>query len=301
MVRGEGAKPTKVLFCSCAYYDAIPQATKEQVFGVLQGVGVEVEAVADLCGLAANGDVRLEGWAQADSLSIVACYPRAIRWLFEAAGTPLDVEKVRFFNMRVQSPAEIREALLDDHVPSESGARALPGKEDGWVPWFPVIDYDRCKNCKQCMNFCLFGVYGLSPEGQVQVQNPSGCKTNCPACARMCPANAIIFPKYAEPPINGDEAGPPVESKEKPAPDLRSLLQGDVYDRIRGRQPGRKRFSTEPKESSSEQPASSLDDLRRELDIPLDVLTSLSPAELQRIRKTSRSDGSTESEGDAAE
>ena len=28
----------------------------------------------------------------------------------------------------------------------------------GWKPWFPVIDYDRCTNCMQCLSFCLFGV-----------------------------------------------------------------------------------------------------------------------------------------------
>src|SRR5690349_15887991 len=35
----------------------------------------------------------------------------------------------------------------------------------GWKPWFPVIDYDRCTNCMQCLSFCLFGVYGADREG----------------------------------------------------------------------------------------------------------------------------------------
>ena len=37
------------------------------------------------------------------------------------------------------------------------GAEA-PG---AWKPWFPVIDYDRCTNCMQCLSFCLFDVYGV--------------------------------------------------------------------------------------------------------------------------------------------
>jgi len=291
MAAGETAKQAGILFCSCAYFDVIPQGSKEQIFGAMTQAGVEVEAVADLCGLAGCADPRLKRWAQADSLTIVACYPRAVRWLFERAGVPLEAGKVRFFNMRAQSPDEILAGLLGDRVLDEQGqGRSLPGKEDGWVPWFPVIDYDRCKNCKQCMNFCLFGVYGLSPEGQVEVQNPAGCKTNCPACARMCPASAIIFPKYADAPINGDKVTAPDEAREKPAPDMRAMLRGNVYDRIRRRQPGQKRFATEPQEASATPEACcpTMEALRRDLDIPDDVLASLSPAELKRIRQTSQ-------------
>ena len=77
----------------------------------------------------------------------------------------------------------------------------LPGK---WKPWFPVIDYDRCTNCMQCLSFCLFDVYGVSADKKIQVQNQSKCKTDCPACSRVCPEVAILFPKYRHGPINGD-------------------------------------------------------------------------------------------------
>ncbi|MBT5845516.1 MAG: ferredoxin family protein, partial [Verrucomicrobiales bacterium] len=49
-----------------------------------------------------------------------------------------------------------------------------------WKPWFPVIDYDRCTNCMQCLSFCLFDVYGVDDEQEIQVQNNDNCKTNCP-------------------------------------------------------------------------------------------------------------------------
>jgi NAD-dependent dihydropyrimidine dehydrogenase PreA subunit len=288
MAKGETAKQSKVLFCNCAYFDVIPQATKERVFTLLQEAGADVETVGDLCGLAAQRDSRLAHWAQADALAIVACFPRAVRWLFEAAGVNLDAEKVQIFNMRTQSPDEIVSGLPGEGTGSDRPP-ALPGKKGDWVPWFPVIDHDRCKNCKQCMNFCLFGVYGLSDEGQVQVQNPAGCKTNCPACARMCPAQAIIFPKYADAPINGDEVTESAGAAGKPTPDLRAMLkQGNVYDRIRRREPGQKRFSTEPRESSTDAACPTIESLRRDLDIPDEVLASLSPAELQRIGQTSR-------------
>jgi len=286
MTAGQTEKRPHVVFCSCAYYETIPGAVKERLFGSLCDAGIVVEAVADLCGMAANRHPRLRHWAQAEPLSIVACFPRAVRWLFEAAGTPLNLERTRLFNMRTQSPEEILNTILGcakatDAAPPPS-VQTLPGREEGWVPWFPAIDYDRCRNCKQCMNFCLFGVYGLSEEGRVEVQNPAGCKTNCPACARMCPASAIIFPKYAASPINGDDVTPPSRAQSESPRDLRRLLQGNVYDKIRRREAGGKRFSTASPAPGG--PCPTIDALRRDLAIPDDVLASLSGAELQRIR-----------------
>ena len=57
----------------------------------------------------------------------------------------------------------------------------------------------------QCLSFCLFDVYGVSPDKQDPGQNQSNCKTDCPACSRVCPEVAIMFPKYSHGPINGDE------------------------------------------------------------------------------------------------
>ncbi len=56
----------------------------------------------------------------------------------------------------------------------------------------------------QCLSFCLFGVYGVDGDKHIQVQNNDHCKTNCPACSRVCPEAAIMFPKYKAGPINGD-------------------------------------------------------------------------------------------------
>lgn len=98
-------------------------------------------------------------------------------------------------------------------------------------PWFPVIDERLCNNCGQCKGFCLFGVYD-KPEGRIRVTNPRKCKPNCPACARVCPAGAIIFPKFDKAPINGgcvDVAAAPGET------DLNKVLQGDVYAALRRR------------------------------------------------------------------
>ena len=296
-----------VLFCNCAHYDVIPKAVREQVLGSLSRSGVQVEAVPDLCGLAANRDPRLQEWVQAPALAIVACFPRAVRWLFHTAGVPLLPERTRFFNMRTQSAQEIVDGLSiteDQSAPSAPNHQSsIANHQSDWVPWFPVIDYDRCVNCKQCLNFCLFGVYGLSDEGRVEVHKPSGCKTNCPACARMCPQQAIIFPKYADSPINGDQRSTgilPVDGLDGHGRDAHATggqdarATGDLYDRIRNRSAGGKRFSTQPGEPSANRSCPTLDSLKRELNIPDDVLASLTPAEVQRVIAKSRQDSDTD-------
>ena len=69
--------------------------------------------------------------------------------------------------------------------------------------WYPVIDYDRCTNCMECVDFCLFGVYGVDAAGDVLVEQQDSCKKGCPACSRVCPANAIVFPGHKTPAIAG--------------------------------------------------------------------------------------------------
>jgi NAD-dependent dihydropyrimidine dehydrogenase PreA subunit len=62
--------------------------------------------------------------------------------------------------------------------------------------WYPIIDGSRCINCQHCLQFCLFGVYELNAEGKVTVCRPDQCKPGCPACSRICPKSAIMFPLY---------------------------------------------------------------------------------------------------------
>jgi NAD-dependent dihydropyrimidine dehydrogenase PreA subunit len=69
--------------------------------------------------------------------------------------------------------------------------------------WYPVIDYNRCTNCLECIDFCLFGVYGIDHKDRILVENQDNCKRGCPACSRVCPENAIIFPEHKSPAIAG--------------------------------------------------------------------------------------------------
>ncbi len=69
--------------------------------------------------------------------------------------------------------------------------------------WYPVIDFSRCTNCMECIDFCLFGVYGVDGAERILVEQPDNCRKGCPACSRVCPENAIIFPQHKTPAIAG--------------------------------------------------------------------------------------------------
>ena len=226
-----------IVFCNCGHSQIISDAIKAGVLRAIEESGAKVEVVQDLCGLAADKSPLLQQWASADELKIIACFPRAVKWLFNAGGYPLPESGVELFNMRADGAEDIISSVLDNMMSTGTAAEIEVTEKGDWVPWFPVIDYDRCSNCRQCMSFCLFGVYGVSQEGQVEVQKPANCKTNCPACARICPTEAIIFPKHESAPINGAEPGVLAQG-EKNTLDVEELIKSDVYKLLRQRSGG---------------------------------------------------------------
>ncbi len=94
--------------------------------------------------------------------------------------------------------------------------------------WYPVIDYNRCTNCLECLDFCLFGVYGVDGLERILVENQDQCKKGCPACSRVCPQQAIIFPEYKSAAIAGANTGAIGGLKI----DLSKLFGGDVADAL---------------------------------------------------------------------
>ena len=164
-------------------------------------------------------------------------------------------------------------------------AESQAAKQGDWKPWFPVIDYDRCTNCMQCLSFCLFGVYGVDDTQKIQVQNNDNCKTNCPACSRVCPEAAIMFPKYKAGPINGDVVSSSDLNREKMKIDISALLGGDVYSLLRERSDkAQSRFSKErDADKALKERQKCLAKLAQSGDIPPEVLMSLpSPDEIAR-------------------
>lgn len=159
----------------------------------------------------------------------------------------------------------------------ELHARAGTAARAPWKPWFPVIDFSRCTNCMQCLTFCLFDVYGVSQEKRIEVRNPSNCKTDCPACSRVCPEVAILFPKYRGGPINGDEVREEDLHREKMKVDISALLGGDIYAALRQRSVDAKvRFSRERDEKRAlDERRKCLTKLQQDLGIPPEVLAAL--------------------------
>ncbi len=190
-------------------------------------------------------------------------------------GAPAPADGVHVRDLSGLGAGEIVAAARE--VRDRSGARPV----GAWKPWFPAIDYDRCTNCMQCLTFCLFDVYGVDSKDKIAVQNPSNCKTDCPACSRVCPEVAILFPKYKKGPINGDVVREEDVKREAMKVDISALLGGDLYASLRSRQSdARKRFSTERDESRALlERKRCLKELGKELDIPDEVLMSLPTVE----------------------
>jgi Pyruvate/2-oxoacid:ferredoxin oxidoreductase delta subunit len=178
---------------------------------------------------------------------------------------------VQFFDVAEKSDDAVLEAI---RAQENAVGATTPGT---WKPWFPVIDYARCTNCMQCLSFCLFDVYGVSKEGKLQVQQPTNCKTNCPACSRVCPEVAIVFPKYKAGPINGEPVNSDDVRREHMKVDISSLLGGDIYAALRDRSAKAKsRFSKErDSERALKERTVCLTKLQETLDIPAEVLNSL--------------------------
>jgi hypothetical protein len=102
----------RILYCHCAFAKIVAPDVKAAVLSGLSEANVEFDAVPDLCEMAARGDARLRELAAESPLKIAACYPRAVRWLFAAAGAQLP-EGARIWNMRVEPADDVLGGLLN--------------------------------------------------------------------------------------------------------------------------------------------------------------------------------------------
>ncbi len=189
-------------------------------------------------------------------------------------------DNVQLFNLHELEQEEIIKAI------EEKAQERKP-----WKPWFPVIDFDRCTNCMQCLTFCLFNVYGVENE-TITVANPNNCKTDCPACSRVCPEVAIMFPKYKAGPINGDEVNEQSLEREKMKVDISSLLGGDIYSALRTRSTeSRTRFAKErDDERALKERQRCYKKLKEALDIPDSVLASLPDQDMIDMKRRAAMD-----------
>jgi NAD-dependent dihydropyrimidine dehydrogenase PreA subunit len=200
----------KMTVCACASRSFIDKNRVAEAVAMFRMRKYEVDVIPDLCGKVMRKEEDLKDIAGG---IVVACHLRAVRSHFDGLGLPVN----RLLNLRENSPEEmlrLLEGRKAEMVPSSGEERIRKTVRDkirqfpvenGTDAWYPVIDKERCTECGKCHDFCLFGVYVIEKK-KVRVAHPQNCKNNCPACARMCPNRAIIFPKYEKSPINGGMA-----------------------------------------------------------------------------------------------
>jgi len=236
---------------------------EEELTAALAAEPVEVIVVPHLHDLSADGPAmtRLRG-VEGDLVVFAWLHTRAVHWILDRngirgravetlpgleeaqhdapPGEPGDQETVAqrretpdrrivCADLRRHVSAEpyveaFRRFLAETVVaPSPPSQGPVQIEEETARRWYPVIDFSRCTNCMECVDFCLFGVYGLDISETILVEQPDNCRMGCPACARVCPAGAILFPQHKDPAIAGSEATRPGGMKI----DLSGLFGGD--------------------------------------------------------------------------
>lgn len=176
--------------------DAAQRDLVEQIITAAAHTGHEVVVTPDLYHLSEDSPVwdELRGLPRRVTLWAWQ-HPRPLRWLLTRHG--VDAEQWQLFDLRTMHAAPDAYAVAPE-APAPGRVRRLA--EPAPVRWYPVIDAERCQTCGHCQEFCLFGVYERDATQQVRVAHPDNCKAGCPACSRICPHGAIMFPLYDQDP-----------------------------------------------------------------------------------------------------
>lgn len=186
--------PNKATICACSSRSFIDNAKVALIASTLKGAGYDINIEADLCKTAIADQKAMLNIA---NTTIIACHPRAINAMF----AKLNLQPKQALDIRNNDCDTIVKELNITNTPTVTENICLP-TDSGQEAWYPIIDKERCSECGKCHDFCLFGVYSIVDK-KVIVSQPQNCKNNCPACARICPQKAVIFPKYEKSPING--------------------------------------------------------------------------------------------------
>ena len=223
-----------VFICNCKTGNKVSQEKISKFKQAFLEKNIAHTIIEDLCGTVVKNPEKLSVLKQDEGVMLLGCYPRAMEVLLQKAGIRMCCTDIEFHDMQ----NDCVDCVLSSFEPMQGNGDVIPYNEE-WNPWYPVIDYSRCTGCQKCLNFCLFGVYKKDEHGNVIVAQPSNCKYLCPACARTCPEQAIVFPKFHESPIDGGEGEINVLSENEI---LEQLQKSDnIYDVLAQR---RKSFNT---------------------------------------------------------
>ena len=196
--------PTDELIATLAKF----QAERVLVLPSLYDLPAEGEIVAML--------QAIEG----DLIVVERSYPRATFWLLASIGVEGQQgdgkissgetgRRIICFDQRELQGDALADAIAQAGFAATADPSTTPVErlDEKIAPrWYPIIDQSRCVDCFECLNFCLFGVYGTDVEGHLFTEQADACRNGCPACARVCPRGAIMFPRHGEASIAGGES-----------------------------------------------------------------------------------------------
>jgi len=221
----------------------LPENKKKQIEALLENETVSIIHLHDLCGLCVEQKSKLNDIIGNNNSLLIACHLRTVSSLLAFAGIEATAGAIKNLNVRELSNEEITvevAAFTADANTEHHESQLICESE--WPSWYPVIDYNRCVGCGQCADFCLFGTYSKT-DTEVKVTNPQSCKNNCPACARICPHTAIIFPKYKQGGIiSGNDNINETEELERRRNDVNEILGTDIYKALAQRKAKRQRI-----------------------------------------------------------
>jgi len=220
----------RLVCCACSDYNRVDKSKINELVSRARLSGLEVELIPDLCLRAVNNPTQFKEYSSKDTL-IALCHLRVAQAFF--ARVDAEVPEVIGFNDKNHVDKIKSFKLADGELSIDS---QLPEYQNDWVAWYPVIDKNRCNNCGKCIDFCLFGVYSKKDQ-KIVVTQPTECKTNCPACSRVCPQQAIIFPKHDEEPFNGALVTKDTSGSKK---ELDAETEDELYQKLVSRRRKRK-------------------------------------------------------------
>ncbi|MCY1635237.1 ATP-binding protein [Marinifilum sp. D737] len=216
----------QIFICGCEKDGKIEKESVQKLIETLEEKNIGFTYIEDMCGTILKNPDDLESLYTAEDAVVFGCQARAMQHLVDNTGRRNEELATEYLHIDDE-----KEELISS-LESGTGEPLKIKYSDEWKPWYPVIDYERCNGCRKCLNFCLFSVYSVEDDGTVVVSASANCKDMCPACARVCPQNAIIFPKHAESPIDGGEGN---GSENEKTDILEQIQNDDVYSVLSAR------------------------------------------------------------------